>query len=62
MMQTFSTVPGTSRKAFQYILLVLAISHAGFTFAASTNQQTVSFSDAWVTAQSNSNITGSHGV
>jgi outer membrane protein TolC len=69
MMQTSSDVPGkysyrsclqmTGRKASQYLLLVLAISHVGFTLAANTNHQTISFHNAWVTTQENSDFLAS---
>ena len=47
------------RKAIRYLLVVLAISHAGFTLAANTNHLTVSFSDAWLTAQGKSDFLAS---
>jgi len=47
------------RKAFQYILVLLVISHAGLTVAANTNHLTVSFSDAWLTAQGKSDFLAS---
>jgi outer membrane protein TolC len=69
MMQKYLALPDTycdwpglqmaSRKVCQCLLLVLAISHTGLTLAANTNQVTVSFNDAWLTAQSNSDFLAS---
>ena len=47
------------RKTIRCLLVLLVISHAGFTLAANKNHLTVSFSDAWLTAQGKSDFLAS---
>jgi len=65
MMQTLSVTPSmysrlpARQKTVPFMLVMAAILHVGFALAANPNNQAVSFTSAWQTAQSNSDFLAS---